>query len=50
MKNLLKGESGASALEYALLLALIAMVIIGGITTLGNAVNAWFGAAVAIFP
>jgi len=50
MKTLLKGESGASALEYALLLALIAIVIIGGIRTLGTAVNAWFLSAVAIFP
>jgi len=50
MNNLLKGESGASALEYALLVALIAIVIISGIRTLGTAVNAWFLSAVAIFP
>ena len=50
MKTLLKGESGASALEYALLLALIAIVIIGGIRTLGATVNAWFAAAAAMFP
>ena len=50
MNNLLKGESGASALEYALLVALIAIVIISGIRTLGTAVNACFLSAVAMFP
>jgi pilus assembly protein Flp/PilA len=29
-------ESGAAAIEYAILAALIAMVIIGGVTTVGT--------------
>jgi pilus assembly protein Flp/PilA len=34
-----RGEVGASLVEYALLLALIAVVAIGAITFLGNSVN-----------
>jgi pilus assembly protein Flp/PilA len=35
----LKDEEGASMPEYALLVALIAVVVIAGATLLGNAVN-----------
>lgn len=35
----LSDESGASAAEYALILALVAIVIIGGLTILGTAIN-----------
>ena len=35
-------ESGASAAEYALILALIALVIIGAVTTLGTNINSIF--------
>jgi pilus assembly protein Flp/PilA len=38
-------ESGASAAEYALILALIALVIIGAVTTLGGNINSIFGKA-----
>jgi pilus assembly protein Flp/PilA len=34
-----RGETGASLVEYALLLALIAVVAIGAIFFLGNSVN-----------
>ncbi len=34
-----KDEEGASAVEYALLVALIAVVIIGAVTTLGQNVS-----------
>ena len=34
-----KDEEGASAVEYALLVALIAVVIIGAVTTLGTNVS-----------
>jgi pilus assembly protein Flp/PilA len=37
--NYLNDESGATAAEYALLVALIAAVIIGGASVLGNAIN-----------
>jgi pilus assembly protein Flp/PilA len=32
-------ESGASAAEYALILALVAIAIIGGLTLLGTTIN-----------
>lgn len=35
----LKDESGATAIEYGLIAALIAVAIIGGVTALGNATN-----------
>jgi len=35
-------EAGASAVEYALLLALIALVIIGSVTTLGTSLRGLF--------
>jgi pilus assembly protein Flp/PilA len=41
-KNFFKDESGASAVEYGLLVGLIAIVIIAGITLLGNRINAQF--------
>jgi len=39
-------EDGASAVEYALLVGLIAVVIIGSVTTLGTQVQAKFDAIV----
>ena len=39
IKNFFKDESGASAVEYGLLVALIAVVIIVAVTTLGGTVN-----------
>ena len=36
IKNFFKDESGASAVEYGLLVALIAVVIIVAVTALGN--------------
>ncbi|ADV15037.1 MULTISPECIES: Flp family type IVb pilin [Mesorhizobium] len=46
MSNLIarfvKDESGATAIEYGLIAALIALAIITGAGTLGNALNAKF--------
>jgi pilus assembly protein Flp/PilA len=46
MKNLItrfaKDQSGAGAVEYVLLAAMIAIVIITGMTTLANGLNAQF--------
>lgn len=46
MKNLfkrfVKNEKGATAIEYGLIAALIAVVIIGGLTNLGNKTGATF--------
>jgi pilus assembly protein Flp/PilA len=43
MKNFaskfLRNESGATAIEYGLIVALIAVVIIGAVTTLGTNLN-----------
>ncbi|MEX1249571.1 MAG: Flp family type IVb pilin [Hyphomonas sp.] len=38
----LKDESGATAIEYGLIAALIAVAIIGGVTALGNNAAATF--------
>jgi pilus assembly protein Flp/PilA len=37
-----RNESGATAVEYGLIAALIGVVIIAGATTLGNALSAKF--------
>jgi pilus assembly protein Flp/PilA len=41
-KALWKDESGATAIEYGLLAALIAVVIIGAVATLGGTLNDTF--------
>ncbi|EMB14101.1 MAG: Flp family type IVb pilin [Rhodopirellula sp. JB055] len=41
----LKEEDGPTAVEYAVLLALIIVVCIGAVTTIGNNANAKFGEA-----
>lgn len=40
----LKDESGATAIEYGLIAALISVALITGATTLGNTLNSTFGA------
>jgi pilus assembly protein Flp/PilA len=40
--NFFKDESGAAAVEYGLLVALIAVVIIGAVTTLGTTLSTKF--------
>jgi len=45
IKNFFKDESGATAVEYGLMVALIAVVIIGAVTALGTAVNGKFQTA-----
>jgi pilus assembly protein Flp/PilA len=47
IKNFFKDESGASAVEYGLLVALIAVVIIAGVTLLGTSINGIFTNAAA---
>ena len=42
IKNFFKDESGASAVEYGLLVSLIAVAIIVGVRTLGENVQAKF--------
>jgi pilus assembly protein Flp/PilA len=43
----LKNESGATAIEYGLIAALISVVIIVGVTATGGAVQATFAAVAA---
>jgi pilus assembly protein Flp/PilA len=43
--NFFKDESGAAAVEYGLLVALIAVVIIGAVTVLGTSIRDKFGLA-----
>ena len=38
-----KDESGATAIEYGLIVALIAVVIIGAVTTIGTKMGTTFG-------
>lgn len=45
IRNFFKDESGASAVEYGLLVALIAVVIIAAVTTLGQNIKGAFDAA-----
>jgi pilus assembly protein Flp/PilA len=45
IKNFFKDESGASAVEYGLLVALIAVVIITAVQLLGTNLNSKFNAA-----
>ncbi|GAB2765002.1 Flp family type IVb pilin [Sinomonas soli] len=35
-------EKGATATEYSLLVGLIALVLVGGVTAFGGALNSWF--------
>jgi len=42
VQNFLKDESGATAIEYGLIAALIAVAIIGGATSLGENLDATF--------
>jgi pilus assembly protein Flp/PilA len=45
IKNFFNDESGASAVEYGLLVSLIAVVIIAAVTTLGTTLQTKFEAA-----
>jgi pilus assembly protein Flp/PilA len=42
MAGFLKDESGATAIEYGLIAALIALAIVAGATTLGNEISNLF--------
>ncbi|ABO50627.1 Flp/Fap pilin component [Desulforamulus reducens MI-1] len=42
LMNLLKEENGQGMAEYGLILALIAVVCVGALTTLGNGLTAKF--------
>ncbi|MGB3812322.1 MAG: Flp family type IVb pilin [Shinella sp.] len=44
LARLMKDESGATAIEYGLIAALISVALIAGATTLGGTLNETFGA------
>ncbi len=44
-----QSEKGATAIEYGLIAALIAVVIIGGVTSVGTNLNVKFNTIAAIF-
>ena len=43
MKTLIRDESGATALEYGLIAALVSVAAIGALNTLGGSLNNIFG-------
>ena len=50
LKNFLKDESGATAIEYGLIAALISIAIVAGATTLGSELSGSFNATAEGFP
>ncbi len=44
LRKLFTQEEGANLVEYALLVTLIAIVVIVGVTFLGQEINNWFSA------
>ena len=46
----MKEEDGATAVEYGLMVALIAVVIIGAVTLIGTRLNGVFGTVAASLP
>jgi pilus assembly protein Flp/PilA len=47
VSRLIRTEDGQDLLEYAMLCALIALVAMGAVTTLGNKINTVFWQAIA---
>ncbi len=43
MKNLLKDESGATAIEYGLIAALVSVAAIGALSAMGTSLTGIFG-------
>ncbi|QUD88041.1 Flp family type IVb pilin [Phenylobacterium montanum] len=50
VRRFVADESGATAIEYGLIVALIAVVIITAVTTLGSKLNTSFGSAASALP
>jgi pilus assembly protein Flp/PilA len=49
-RRFIKDQAGVTAIEYGLIAALIAVVIIGAVTTLGTKVQSTFNAVAAALP
>lgn len=50
LRRFIREEDGQDLVEYALLLALIAVVAAAGVGTLGTALNAWYGSMASSIP
>jgi pilus assembly protein Flp/PilA len=50
VKKFFKDESGVTALEYALIAALVAVVIVGAVQALGLSVQNTFNNVAAVYP
>lgn len=50
ISRFLKGEDGVTSIEYALIAALIAMVIVASVTAVAGAVASLFGKVANGFP
>ncbi len=44
LKNLIEDESGATAIEYGLIAALVSVAAIGALTAMGGSLNTMFSA------
>jgi len=42
MRNFLQDESGIAITEYGLLLALVAVLLVGVVTIFGSQISSWF--------
>ena len=49
-RNLVEGDEGATALEYGLLVALIALVIVAGVGAFGLALDGFFNGIAGSVP
>jgi len=49
VSRLVRDESGATAIEYGLIAAFLAMVIVGGVGALGTNLSATFDKVAALF-
>lgn len=47
IQNFVRDEEGVTAIEYGLIAALIAVVIIGSVTTVGTAIDGTFASVAA---
>lgn len=43
-RNFLKSDEGIAVTEYGLLVALVAVLLIGVVTIFGSSIRSWFGA------
>ena len=44
VRNFMKGEEGIAVTEYGLLIALVAILLIGVVTLFGSQIASWFSA------